>query len=221
MTESTGCRISLHSPSRIATDSLRAALCLLCSLTLAQAAERASLLDVSYQPQNCLVSVSAQSVPLTDVLGALAAKTGLEIRVDPSVSDKVMQHFKNLPLEQAVQRLTASHQTLLVYGTGTEAGKLSKVHVMARAAKPPPDVAAPPDTSTLNVYGLTWLAAHHDSDPRLLPAATIEAALSWQKYLMQLNREQRAQLHARMLKARDERTKAGQVASKSLRYRLP
>ncbi len=199
MKESPGCRTSLHSPTRIATDSLSAVLCLLCSITLVKAAERASPLDVRYQPDNRLVSISAQSVPLADVLHALAAETGLEIRIDPSVSDKVLQYFNNLPLEQAIQRLIGSHQTLLVYGTGKEAGNLSKVHVMARAAKPLPVAETPPDTSTLNVYGLTWLAAHYDSHPRLLSAATIEAALSWQKYLAQLYSEPRAQLHARML----------------------
>ncbi len=219
MNESSGCRTSLHSPLRIAKDALGAVFCLLCSISFLQAAERTSRFDVTYESKSRLVSVSAQSIPLADVLHALAAKTGLDINVDPSVSSNVLQHFNDVPLEQAINRLTGSHQTLLVYGTGEDTQQLRKVHVMARAERVMPRAPAAPDLNALNVYGLTWLAAHHDSDPRLLPAATIEAALSWQKYLGQLTDTQRAQLHERMLRAREARTKAGQLAATLLRYR--
>jgi hypothetical protein len=145
---------------------------------------------------------------------ALAARTGLEIHVDPSVSYDVTQHFERVPLESAIRRLAGRHATLLIYDAGKGVQRLRKVHVMASSP-----VWRGPATENgsafprLDDYGRAWLAAHHDSDPRFLPAASIEAALSWQKYLAQLPETQRASLHERMLQARAARVEAGQVAA--------
>jgi len=217
MNESPGCRTSLHSRMWIGSGSLGAALCLIIPMCFVQAAERTQPFSVSYEFNNRLVSVSAQSVPLTDVLHELAAQTGLDIRLDPSVSFKVLQYFQNVPLETAIQRLAGPHKTLLVYGVAAKAQHLQKVHVMARTVMAAPRAAeAKPGLASLDVYGSAWLAAHHDSDPRFLPAAPIQAAVSWQNYLAQLSGAQRAKLHARMLQTRADRTAAAHLAATAL-----
>jgi len=128
-----------------------------------------------------------------------------------------MQHFKRLPLEIAIQRLAGPYGTLLIYDDGKDAQRLRKVHVMARDQVTFGQAApARSDLPPLDVYGRAWLAAHYDSDPRFLPAASIEAAIGWQNYLARLSSAQRSSLHARMLQSRARRVAAGQLAAGSL-----
>jgi hypothetical protein len=144
----------------------------------------------------------------------LAVRAGLEIRVDPSASYTVTQYFERVPLESAIQRLAGPNATLLVYDAGKGVPRLRMVHVMA--GSPARRDAAPENRSALPAlddYGRAWLAAHHDSDPRFLPTASIEAALSWQNYLGRLPAAQRASLHEHMLQARAARARAGQLAA--------
>jgi hypothetical protein len=198
----------------IVAGSLGAVLCSITSLSSVHAAPERLSLEVSCEWQKCLVSVSAQPAPLSDIMRELAARTGLEIHVDPSVSYDVTQHFERVPLESAIQRLAGRYATLLIYDAGPGLQRLRRVQVMA--SSPVQRYSGTENGSAfrrLDDYGRAWLAAHHDSDPRFLPAASIEAALSWQKYLAQLPETQRASLHERMLQARAARAQAGQVAA--------
>lgn len=217
MNGSSGCRNGLRSPLRITSivaGSLGAAFCSITSISSVYAAPERLSLEVSCEWQKCLVSVSAQPAPLGDIMRELAARTGLEIRVDPSVSYTVTQHFERVPLESAIQRLAGPNAILLVYDAGKSVQRLREVHVMA--GSPARRDAAPENGSALPAlddYGRAWLAAHHDSDPRFLPRTSIEAALSWQNYLARLPAPQRASLHERMLQTRAARGRAGQLAA--------
>ncbi|MDH3715594.1 MAG: hypothetical protein OET44_17295 [Gammaproteobacteria bacterium] len=220
MHEWSGCRNSLRSPSRITSilaGSLGVALYSILSTSSAHAAPEQLSLEVSCELQDCLVSVSAQPAPLSDVMRELAARTGLEIHIDPSVSYDVTQHFEHVPLESAIQRLVGPHATLLVFEAGEDMRRLRKVHVMTsapvRSALAAENESSPPQ---LDGYGRAWLAAHHDSDPRFLTAASIKAALSWQNYLARLPEVQRTSLHERMLEARAARAQARQLAASAM-----
>lgn len=222
---SPSCCNGWHSQSWIGLKPAIATLTVVYSLFVAasgvQAGERRLSLNVSYELNGPLVSVSAQTAPLTWVLRELAARTGLDIQVDPTVAFNVVQYFERLPLDMAIQRLAGPHATLLVYGSGSGSGasQLRKVHVMARRA-PRPDRLAErrPDAAALDDYGRAWLSAHHGTDLRSVPGISIKAALSWQKYLAQLPSAQRMQLHKRMLQTRTRRIAAGQMAATTTSY---
>jgi len=197
--------------------SLGAAFYLLAYMPFALATEKELSLEVTCEAQKCLVSVSAQPAPLREILRELAARTGLEIGIDPSVSYDVMQHFERLPLDIAIQRLAGPYGTLLIYDDGNDAQRLRKVHVMARNQATLGQAArAGSDLPPLDDYGRAWLAAHYDSAPRFLPAASIEAAIGWQNYLARLTSAQRSSLHERILQSRARRVAARQLAAGTL-----
>ena len=185
------------------------------AVSAAFAADGARLLDVSFEPRNGLVSVSASAVPLTDVLRVLGAKAGLQIRIDPAVSHQVLQHFQNVPLESAIERLVGANGALFLYQAADNgAQQLRKVHVMARQlVSPNTQERSPTDAGTLNEYGRAWLDAHQADFTHLARAKLIGAAISWQKYLSRLPESQRDSLHERMLQARLRRDAVDQLAA--------
>ncbi len=212
-----GCR-NLRSRASVRTALVRSlgmAIGLSGAVSAAFAADGAALLDVSFEPRTGLVSVSASAVPLTDVLRVLGAKAGLQIRVDPTASQQVLQHFQNVPLESAIERLVGANGALFVYHAADNgAQQLGKVHVMARQlASPNTQERSPPDAGTLNEYGRAWLDAHQADFAHLAPAKLIGAAISWQKYLSRLPESQRDSLHERMLQARLRRDALDQLAA--------
>lgn len=189
------------------------------AVSAAFAADDTQLLDVRFEPGTGLVSVSASAVALTDVLRVLGAKTGLQIRVDPAASHQVLQHFQNVPLESAIERLAGAHGALFVYQAADNgAQQLRKVHVMVRQqVLPEAQERSTPDAGMLNEYGRAWLDAHHADFAHLARAKLIGAAISWQKYLSRLPESQRNSLHERMLQARLRREAVDQLAANGTR----
>jgi hypothetical protein len=77
---------------------IRRALCIAViffTFSLRAVAEAASL---KVEWEECLISVSAEGVPLSSILGTISYQTGLEVRGSEHLKEPVTIHFSNLTL---------------------------------------------------------------------------------------------------------------------------
>ncbi|MFZ5724412.1 MAG: hypothetical protein ACOY33_12225 [Pseudomonadota bacterium] len=72
--------------------------------------------DVVYSKPDDKLSVNAVNAPLLAVLAEVARQTGLEIKADPKADREINQEFSNLPLPDALDRVTAKLNVIKQYG---------------------------------------------------------------------------------------------------------
>lgn len=127
---------------------LIAALCIAAlPLTLAAAGRNdQALIEVTHGEK---ISANVENVPLSQVLNAMAASVGLEVKGSVPSGEMVSVNFSNLSLDEALKRLLLGYNYVLITSTGT-----ASLMVMGRAerskiveAVPPPE--SPPQTPVL------------------------------------------------------------------------
>jgi hypothetical protein len=82
------------------------------------------------------LSVRIESVPLDDVLAAVARETGLEIFGEPLDRREVNKRFDALPLSEALVRLVGRQNFVLRFGAGGEPDRLELLGVPQAPQKP-------------------------------------------------------------------------------------
>jgi hypothetical protein len=129
---------------------LVAALCIAAlPLTLAAAGRNdQALIKVTHDEK---ISADVENVPLSQVLDAMAASVGLEVKGSVPSGEMVSVNFSNLGLDEALKRLLLGYNYVLI--TSEQTGKASLM-VMGRAERskivesvPPPE--SPPQTPVL------------------------------------------------------------------------
>jgi hypothetical protein len=129
---------------------LVAALCIVAlPLTLVAAGRNdQALIKVTHDEK---ISANVENVPLSQVLNAMAASVGLEVKGSVPSGEMVSVNFSNLSLDLALKRLLLGYNYVLI--TSEQTGKASLM-VMGRAerskiveAVPPPE--SPPETPVL------------------------------------------------------------------------
>lgn len=92
-------------------------------------------LQVRYDRAADRLSVHAERAPLSEVLKQVAARSGLEVLMDPAAEREVDVGFDALALEQGVKRIAGDLGTAMFYsrpaGDADAAPMLTTVHVLA------------------------------------------------------------------------------------------
>jgi hypothetical protein len=89
------------------------------------------------------LGVTAERVPLAQILQAVARRTGVEIRGLEGLQEKVSVHFANLPLREGLQKLLTPVNYFLLEKTAPRGGTQSTlVLVSGRQATPPSEMVA-------------------------------------------------------------------------------
>lgn len=92
---------------------------LFCSALLGPShAAYAAGLEVRYDRERDRLSVQAEQVSLTQVLGRIAAQTGVEILMDPSIEKTVSMSLKGQPLEKALKQIARGLSYVMLYDSG-------------------------------------------------------------------------------------------------------
>ncbi|HDL77356.1 MAG TPA: hypothetical protein ENG36_01140, partial [Lentisphaerae bacterium] len=60
-----------------------------------------------------LISLDATDIPLSRILRDISAANGIPVHVDPSLDTRITAHYRNLSLEDLLQRLTQSYALVL------------------------------------------------------------------------------------------------------------
>jgi hypothetical protein len=93
-------------------------------LFLSHAEARDQTLDVSYE--RGLISVSAESAELDDVLTAIADKTGISVDAPEQLNEVITIRFQNIPLEEGLHRILKDIDHVLFFSSsGEKTGKES------------------------------------------------------------------------------------------------
>jgi hypothetical protein len=90
---------------------------------------RGQVLDVTVDASR--VSLVAREAPLGDVLAAIGRQAGVKVVLRDALSTSVTATLVNVPLEEAIQRLTRWHSIVMIYDRSTraEGSALSEVWV--------------------------------------------------------------------------------------------
>lgn len=85
---------------------------------------------VTYDKQRDRLSIQAHKVSLTQVLGRIAAETGMNIRTHPDVEKTITLQLPPQPLERALKQLVRGLSYILEYDTVRVSGKTSRSRVV-------------------------------------------------------------------------------------------
>src|SRR5215470_16681089 len=101
-----------------------------------QTASTASqVLEVTATPSH--VNVMARETPLADVLNAIGQQAGVKIVLRSELNTPVTATLDNVPLDEAIRRLSRWHSVVLIYdpsARGPEDAALKEVWVMSAPA---------------------------------------------------------------------------------------
>ena len=79
------------------------------------AAENIARLNVSYDRKTGLLTVEADHTPLTQILAQIAAQSGVEIIVDPSIEKEISISLPEQPLEKALKKIARGLSYAMYY----------------------------------------------------------------------------------------------------------
>ena len=83
-------------------------------------------IELSYDKQQDRLSIQAHQASLTQVLGRIAAETGMNIRIHPDVQATITLQLPPQPLERAIKQLVRGLSYILEYRTPPGSNKATK-----------------------------------------------------------------------------------------------
>ena len=82
-------------------------------------------MEVTYDRERDLLSVRADQVPLTQVLGRISDRSGIEILIDPSIDNKISIVISEQPLEKALKQIARGLSYVMLYGKSSNQDRSS------------------------------------------------------------------------------------------------
>jgi hypothetical protein len=125
------------------------------------------------------LSVQAEEVSLAEVLRAISAETGIEVRGELASAPLVSVDFELAPFPEAFRRVLGEQSYLLVYGGGEKPRRLQLLGAAAEAGVPPEPLAAdaaatseaaPVEAVSANAPPMPGSLRRHPLAPRLARA---------------------------------------------------